>query len=76
MNLYIAPGKWIGLLGLSGIGKSSLLHFIAGLTEKETTSGIIKCDNSIPICQQVSYMAQTDLLLPWIDGIFEYDYWL
>jgi putative hydroxymethylpyrimidine transport system ATP-binding protein len=61
LNLHLPAGKWVGLLGPSGIGKSSLLRMIAGLTvPEETTSGQINIE------QDIAYMAQTDLLLPWL----------
>ncbi len=67
INLDISAGKWIGLLGPSGIGKSSFLRMIAGLTlPQEQSGGILYADNNIPLNQQVAYMAQTDLLLPWL----------
>lgn len=66
LNLEVATSQWVALLGVSGTGKSSLLHFIAGIIETKNISGTIQCGNSMPITQQISYMAQTDLLLPWL----------
>ena len=67
LTLTLAPGKWVGLLGASGVGKSTLLRLIAGLTQPlEVFTGAVYADNKIPLQQQVSYMAQTDLLLPWL----------
>ena len=63
INLTLSPGKWVGLLGQSGVGKTSLLRMIAGLVEIKT--GEIEIDNSLPANQQIAYMGQTDLLLPW-----------
>lgn len=40
---------------------------LAGLsTPLESSAGNIITNNSIPITQQIAYMAQTDLLLPWL----------
>lgn len=70
LNLDLPPAKWIGLLGPSGVGKSSLLRMIAGLiTSKETCEGSIDADNHLPLDQQIAYMAQTDLLLPWLTAL-------
>lgn len=67
LNLTISAGKWIALLGPSGVGKTSLLRMIAGLTlPEEKARGRISTDNNIPLHQQIAYMAQTDLLLPWL----------
>jgi putative hydroxymethylpyrimidine transport system ATP-binding protein len=67
LNLVLPAGKWVSLLGPSGVGKSSLLRMICGLTTpQETTGGSIKADNGTPVQQQIAYMAQTDLLLPWM----------
>ncbi|TAK79023.1 MAG: ABC transporter ATP-binding protein [Gammaproteobacteria bacterium] len=63
LNMELTAGKWIGLLGPSGVGKSSLLRMLAGIT---TAQGKIETDNNLPLHQQIAYMAQTDLLLPWL----------
>lgn len=68
LNMTLPAGKWVGLLGPSGVGKSSLLRMIAGLTtSQETLSGEVMTNNAIPAHQQMAYMAQTDLLLPWLN---------
>lgn len=73
LNLVLPAGKITCLLGPSGIGKSTLLRLIANLItpetakrEKTTIRATVTCDNNAPISQQVAYMAQTDLLLPWL----------
>ncbi|MBX3709778.1 MAG: ABC transporter ATP-binding protein [Gammaproteobacteria bacterium] len=68
IHLELTAGRWAGLLGPSGVGKSSLLRMIAGLTTpQEESHGNILTNNEIPINQQIAYMAQTDLLLPWLN---------
>jgi putative hydroxymethylpyrimidine transport system ATP-binding protein len=67
INLVLPAGKWVSLLGPSGIGKSSLLRMICGLIDpRESVRGTITADNHLPVSQQIAYMAQTDLLLPWL----------
>jgi putative hydroxymethylpyrimidine transport system ATP-binding protein len=67
INIDLPAGLWLSLLGPSGIGKSSLLRMIAGLRLKEEhTTGTVAADNHLPVHKQIAYMAQTDLLLPWL----------
>lgn len=66
-NLTIQAGKITCLLGTSGVGKSTLLRLIANLaptSSKEKFHGNINVDP-----QQIAYMAQDDLLLPWLSAI-------
>lgn len=67
INITIHANRWHALLGTSGIGKSSLLRMIAGLIPTATP---ITADNNKPVSEQIAYMAQTDLLLPWLT-VFE-----
>jgi putative hydroxymethylpyrimidine transport system ATP-binding protein len=68
INLHIPAGQWLALLGPSGVGKSSLLRLIAGLTTpQEQSQARLSVSNGIPLHEQIAYMAQTDLLLPWMN---------
>jgi putative hydroxymethylpyrimidine transport system ATP-binding protein len=67
INLNLRVGKWTALLGASGVGKSSLLRMVAGLvTAEETSSGTIIDGDGNAIKNQIAWMAQTDMLLPWL----------
>lgn len=69
-NLTLTAGKCTCLLGPSGIGKSTLLRMIANLITNNTHfKGEIKTDNELPVSQQISYMAQNDLLMPWLTAL-------
>jgi NitT/TauT family transport system ATP-binding protein len=59
VDLTVAPGEFVCLLGASGCGKSTLLSIIAGLTEP--TSGRVEVSASRP-----ALMFQEPALLPWL----------
>ena len=66
LNFTLQGGQWTCILGLSGVGKSSLLRFIAGLIPVQHGRGTVQCSDSQPLPGRVAYMAQQDLLLPWL----------
>lgn len=67
LNFHLPAGKWIVLLGPSGIGKSSLLRIIAGLiTPSDNFQGEVSLSNNASLQSQIAYMGQTDWLLPWL----------
>jgi NitT/TauT family transport system ATP-binding protein len=59
MDLTVAAGEFVCLVGASGCGKSTLLNLIAGLTEP--TSGRISVTADRP-----ALMFQEPALLPWL----------
>lgn len=73
LNLSFASGKVTCLLGPSGVGKTTLLRIVAGLisadNQQEMFRGDISCSNNVSLSEQISYMAQTDLLLPWLSAL-------
>lgn len=66
LNLTLAGGQWTCLLGASGIGKSTLLKLLAGLPTGGKFEGQIEIDTGAPIAGSIAYMAQSDLLFPWL----------
>jgi len=66
LSFDVAAGRITCLLGPSGVGKTSLLKLIAGLTPAGE-EGRVSCDDGRPADGRVAYMAQNDLLLPWLD---------
>lgn len=62
LNLSLPENQWTCILGPSGVGKTSLLRLIARLPVGGKTKS--SCDISP---DDIAYMAQTDLLLPWLD---------
>ncbi len=68
LNLNLPAKKWTCLLGPSGCGKTSLLRLLAGLIDSShQQSGEISCSDGLSIDNRISYMAQQDLLLPWLN---------
>lgn len=65
LNVYFSPNCWHSILGGSGVGKSTLLKVIAGLLTP--SMGEVTADDNTSITHQVAWMAQDDLLLPWLN---------
>ena len=66
LDMNIKAGQWSCLLGPSGVGKSTLLYLIADLASHVDFEGTITADDQQPLAGRISYMAQTDLLMPWL----------
>ena len=64
LSFDIPSGRFTTLLGASGVGKTSLLKIIAGLTRP--TSGTVTGSDGQPVKGRVAYMGQKDLLYPWL----------
>lgn len=65
-SLKLESGKLICLLGKSGSGKSTLLQFIAGLLSPNVARGSVVAADHEPLNGRIAWMAQQDLLLPWL----------
>jgi nitrate/nitrite transport system ATP-binding protein len=66
INLDVAQGEFITLIGHSGCGKSTLLNLIAGLLQP--SSGVLLCDNreiAAPGPER-AVVFQNHSLLPWL----------
>lgn len=66
LELTLPAGQWTCLLGRSGVGKTTLLRLMAGLDCAGTFEGRIAASDGIAIEGRASFMAQDDLLLPWL----------
>ena len=58
--------QWTCLLGRSGVGKSTILRLLLGFDTGGTFDGTIQATNALPLAYQISYMAQSALVLPWL----------
>lgn len=67
LTLELIAEGWTCLLGPSGVGKSTVLRLIAGLDSGAQFDGSITASDGAPLAGRVAYMAQDDLLLPWLD---------
>ena len=66
LDLELPAGKWTSILGQSGVGKSSLLQLLCGIADEAQVQGSIHCSDGKPLTGRVAWMAQDDLLLPWL----------
>lgn len=66
LSFFIPAQKWTCILGQSGIGKTSLLRVLAGLSSDVVLSHPIQTSDSLPLTHRISYIAQQDQLLPWL----------
>ena len=68
-NLTLPAGQWTCLLGPSGVGKTTLLRIIAGLINTQDSAIAITTSDQLPLSTRLSFMAQDDLLLPWLTAL-------
>ncbi len=65
INLDIADGEFVCVLGASGCGKSTLFNAVSGLLEVDGGSIRLGQEDVTGKPGRVGYMLQKDLLLPW-----------
>lgn len=66
IDVILPAGQWTCVLGRSGVGKSTLLRLIAGLDCAGLFTGKIISSDARTLDGRISFMAQSDLLLPWL----------
>ncbi len=67
ISLNLSLGEWTAVIGRSGIGKSTLLRIISGLEISKNMQLDINFGNQRLPAGSISYLAQHDTLLPWLN---------
>lgn len=65
INITLNDGELVCLLGVSGGGKSTLFHIIAGLNTPQQGRVLLNGEDITGQSGKVSYMLQKDMLLPY-----------
>lgn len=63
INITVKEGEIVGIIGPSGVGKSTLFNILAGLIEASTGNIYFKGEDITGKTAKLSYMLQKDLLL-------------
>lgn len=67
LSIEFPAGSWTCLLGRSGVGKSTLSRVVTGLDAGVPISGELCDADGGSLAGRVAWMAQQDLLLPWLN---------
>jgi putative hydroxymethylpyrimidine transport system ATP-binding protein len=68
LSFSLEGGRCTCLLGPSGVGKTTVLRLIAGLGAGSASRASVRCDDGQPLAPRIAYMAQQDLLMPWLSA--------
>lgn len=66
LDLTVAAGRWTSLLGRSGVGKSTALNAVAGVSADAVRGLHASASDGAPLSGRVAYMTQTPLTPPWM----------
>ncbi len=65
ISLSVQDGELVSILGVSGVGKTTLFNILSGLNMPDSGEVFLKGENITGKPGQISYMLQKDLLLPY-----------
>jgi NitT/TauT family transport system ATP-binding protein len=65
VNIDIAPGEFVSLIGPSGSGKSTILNLLAGIDMPTSGTVVYDGDRVRGVSRTIAYLTQHDSLLPW-----------
>lgn len=65
VNLQLKEKEIISLLGVSGVGKTTLFHVISGIEQPDCGEILLDSQDITGMSGRISYMLQKDLLLPY-----------
>nr|WP_192730748.1 ABC transporter ATP-binding protein [Rhizobium viscosum] len=69
VNLNVADGEFVAIVGPTGCGKSTILNAIAGLLKPAQGSVMIDGKPVVGVQNDIGYLFQQDALLPWKTAI-------
>lgn len=69
VNLSIADGEFVSVVGPTGCGKSTLLNMSAGLLEPSHGTVRIFGEPLVGLNRRAGYMFQADSLMPWMNAV-------
>ena len=64
INVHLKKGEIVSLLGVSGVGKTTLFHILSGLVNPDEGRVVLNGEDITGKSGKISYMQQKDLLLP------------
>ncbi|AVK99344.1 ABC transporter ATP-binding protein [Pediococcus inopinatus] len=65
VNIHLNQGELVSILGISGIGKTTLFNIVAGLEAPQSGQVLLENQTITNTTGHISYMLQKDLLLPY-----------